>query len=227
MLRTGSGARHDHTLAVKWYRKSADQRFPEAQHRLGRMYAHGHGVPEDDAKAVEWLTRAAKQEDAEVQYRLGHMYYMGDGLPRDGREAGKWYRKAAEKGHAEAQYEWGRMKYWGNAEEAVEWYRKAAKQGSSGAQLHLAEMYEKGKGVRKNNIEAYAWLNLYMAKYRSAGVEFHPYLQFLQTKIQSSMTQAQIAEAQARSLELADSITSKREFTRNWSLYDYKRADTP
>ena len=36
----------DNREAVRWYRKSAEQGYPKAQHNLGLMYDTGRGVPQ-------------------------------------------------------------------------------------------------------------------------------------------------------------------------------------
>ena len=37
--------------AAKWYQKSADQGFADAEYSLGSMYFSGHAVQQDDAEA--------------------------------------------------------------------------------------------------------------------------------------------------------------------------------
>jgi hypothetical protein len=44
--------------------------------------------------------------------------------------------------------------------QAVSWYRKAAEQGHAKAQSNLGYSYANGKGVAKDEIEAYAYYNL-------------------------------------------------------------------
>ena len=49
----------DPAEAVKWYRKAADQREPQAEHALGLCYADGDGVPSDPVEAFKWISLAA------------------------------------------------------------------------------------------------------------------------------------------------------------------------
>jgi TPR repeat protein len=42
----------------------------------------------------------------------------------------------------------------------MRWYRKAAEQGNAPAQNNLGVAYANGEGTRKNEAEAYFWLNL-------------------------------------------------------------------
>ena len=60
MYANGEGAPQDNVIAVKWYRKAAEQGYADAQYNLGFMYANGDGVPEDDATAVKWYTKARR-----------------------------------------------------------------------------------------------------------------------------------------------------------------------
>ena len=54
------GAPKDYAEALKWYRAAAEQGSPQAQGKLGRMYADGRGAPQNHAEAYVWLSVAAK-----------------------------------------------------------------------------------------------------------------------------------------------------------------------
>ncbi|HIN88364.1 MAG TPA: sel1 repeat family protein [Nitrospinaceae bacterium] len=43
----GHGVPQDFGEAIKWYRLSAEQKHPLAQHNLRAMYFEGRGVPQD------------------------------------------------------------------------------------------------------------------------------------------------------------------------------------
>jgi TPR repeat protein len=47
--------------AVKWYRKAAEQGFPEAQYGLGVCYANGDGVPKNYMEAYKWMNLGLAQ----------------------------------------------------------------------------------------------------------------------------------------------------------------------
>jgi uncharacterized protein len=51
----------DYGESVKWYRKSAEQGYAQAQLSLGRLYEKGNGVLENKAKAAKWYRRAGTQ----------------------------------------------------------------------------------------------------------------------------------------------------------------------
>ena len=105
----------------------------------------------------------AEQGDAEAQYNLAVMYDMGLGAPKNYSESGKWYAKAAGQGIAEAQFQLG-VRYYEHAKKAKDnyvkafsWFYKAALQGMAEAQYNVALMYQLGRGVPTNRVEAYKW----------------------------------------------------------------------
>ena len=54
----GVGVPQDHTEAVKWYTKAAEQGLAEAQYNLAGVYSDGRGVRRDYAKAYFWANIA-------------------------------------------------------------------------------------------------------------------------------------------------------------------------
>ena len=48
----------DYVEASKWYRKAAEQGYPQAQYRLGVMYYKGQGKTQDADEAYVWLSIA-------------------------------------------------------------------------------------------------------------------------------------------------------------------------
>lgn len=99
----------DYAVALKEFKKSAEQGNANAQFNLGLMYSEGRGVPKDDSQAFVWYTKAAEQGDASAQYNLGVMYHEGQGVPQDYAKAMSWYLKAVEQGHVSAQNNLGNM----------------------------------------------------------------------------------------------------------------------
>jgi TPR repeat protein len=63
----GKGVARDPTEAVKWYRLSTQQGLPEAQFRLGFMYANERSIDRSDVDAATWCERAAQQAYAMAQ----------------------------------------------------------------------------------------------------------------------------------------------------------------
>ena len=67
----GQGVKQDHTEAVKWYRKAAEQGDANAQVNLGVCYDKGQGVKQDHDEAAKWYRKAAEQGDAQAKAYLG------------------------------------------------------------------------------------------------------------------------------------------------------------
>lgn len=80
----------DDDQAAYWFRKAAEQGYPEAQYALGNLYAEGRGVPQDDTEAVRWFREAAEQGHAAAQVSLGLRHFYGAGVPKNEMEAYFW-----------------------------------------------------------------------------------------------------------------------------------------
>jgi len=157
-----------------------------------------NSVP-SDTNSLKTLIGRAKQGDPNSQFELGVMYCDGNGVAQDYNEAAKWFIKASEQGYAPAQYNLGVI-YESDLgvqdyNEAVKWYTKAAQQGYTVAQFNLGGMFALGRGVVKDDVEAYKWILLAgMNGYDIARVE---------KILLAEMTPAQIDEAQKRVQEFA------------------------
>ena len=78
--------------------------------------------------------------------------------------------------------------------EAVRWYRKSADQGEAVGQYNLGRMYDGGKGVAQDYVQAHVWFELSAAGY-PAGQD-HDDAVRLRDLAASKMTPAQLEEAQ-------------------------------
>lgn len=99
----------DYLKAVQVWRPLAQAGDPDAQFRLGVMYAEGKGVAPDDAEAALWFERAAAQGNPSAQYNLGASYVDGAGVSKDMETAAKWFRRAADQGIVLAQLNLGML----------------------------------------------------------------------------------------------------------------------
>ena len=86
----GRGTAVNHTEAVKWYRRAADQEFPSAQNNLGNMYMVGEGVEQDHAEALKLFLRATDHGVFNAMYSVSYIYAEGVGIERDPIESLKW-----------------------------------------------------------------------------------------------------------------------------------------
>ncbi len=70
MYRKGDGVVRDYKTAVRWYRKAAEQGFPNAQFNLGVIYAKGRGTNKDTTLSKEWYEKAADQGNENAERAL-------------------------------------------------------------------------------------------------------------------------------------------------------------
>jgi TPR repeat protein len=105
----------------------------------------------------------------------------------------------AEQGDSKAQRQLGMMYYLGQGLEtdyamAHEWLGKAAAQGDDIAQLTLGVMHVEGQGVEQDNVAAYMWFSLSLQ-------QGNPSAQIRLDRLESDMSEEEIAEAQQRAEE--------------------------
>ncbi len=199
------GLLQDYQLATFWYRKSADQGYPRAQHDLGVRYVTGLGITPDDAQAVVWFRKSADQGNAEAQYELGMRTLNGWGVPQDEAKALALFRKAAlvRDAQAQAQYERGVAFLSGRGAprdraQALAWFLKAAERGEPQAQYQLGKMYQNGEGVPRDFVEAFKWFSL-ASRFAYPGLLIFAVAG--RDAVAPSLTAQQIAEVQALELQ--------------------------
>jgi TPR repeat protein len=158
----GLGVKRDFDKAAEWYTKAAQLGFVVAQYNLANLYYDGRGVSRDKKQAARWYTAAAQGGHAKAQFYLAQMYMDGDGIDENKETGLSWFQKAAALGLPDAQHELGRRLIFGDDVAAdptkgTDLVLKAAEQRYAKAQILIADCYWKGRGVAKNEIEAYVW----------------------------------------------------------------------
>jgi cell division protein FtsZ len=141
----GQDVRKNLALALRAYRKAAEQGHAAAQNRLGWMFEKGEGTEADYAEAVTWYERAAEQGHINAMNDLGYMHRQGWGVTQSYPEALRWFRRAAEKYDSYAEYNMGQMyeNGWGvgkDQDEAIRWFRRSAARGHEWAAKRLEEL---------------------------------------------------------------------------------------
>lgn len=76
----------------------AEAGMPEAQSRVGDMFAAGLGTVHDDTQAASWYKMAAEQGNVNAQVKLGGMYEGGLGVHQDRFLSYVWYSVAVRAG---------------------------------------------------------------------------------------------------------------------------------
>ena len=85
-----SGLPKDRSEAAKWWRKSAEQSFREAELGLGDLYYLGDGVSQDYQEAYKWFRRAALHGETMSCLRISTMYIKAQGVSLDLVQAYSW-----------------------------------------------------------------------------------------------------------------------------------------
>ena len=103
MYHDGDGVKQDMDEAVKWYTKSADLNYKEAQYMLASLVFRReiHSIPYE--RAAQYYQQAAEQGHVKSQLNLGMLYFSGDVIPQDLAESFKWLSLAASNNNSEAQ----------------------------------------------------------------------------------------------------------------------------
>ena len=139
---------------------------------LGVMSQRGLGLAKDEARALDWYRKAAELGNQRAVYLVLFSAETGIGVARDSPEAQALLEQMrnrldvtasstpslqarAEQGDPRAEHGLAaRFEQEKNYEQAIKWYERAAAHGSEVSALNLAQMYEKGIGVKQDSAEA-------------------------------------------------------------------------
>ena len=94
------GRERNPALAVRWFRKAAEQGYAPAQHKLGVAYMYGKGATLDHKNAAHWFQRAALQGYVLSQRNLAMLYMNSADITQRPR-AYAWLSVAARSGEHE------------------------------------------------------------------------------------------------------------------------------
>jgi TPR repeat protein len=112
------------------------------------------------------LQADAAAGDPAAMYQLGLRFQQGKGVRKNADEAVMWFHRAAAEGQADAMLQLGMLHesegrgVANDNSKAALWYGKAAKLGQGSAMFYLGTLYSDGRGVRRDMVEAYKWLDL-------------------------------------------------------------------
>lgn len=149
--------------------EAKSQKSPEEEYLLGMTYLNGskrHEVSMDRHEAFLMLKSAWDHGIADAGYALFTIYYYGLGVEKNYETAREYLAKSAEMGYSLSQRSLGHV-YYGHKyseiaktdyEKALHWYKCAADQGDKVSALAIAEIYYLGKGVEKDDRQAFKWL---------------------------------------------------------------------
>jgi len=166
---TGHGVRQDHATALEWWKRAADQEYPEAMYNLGRLSLNGaEGVPQDYLTAAEMFTALMQRNypEAFTSYGLMLEEEVIDGATPE--MAVETYQQGVDLGSIRSAYNLANMYREGRGvpedmSRARALYRLAARGGLALGQNSLAAMYDAGLGGERDAVAAYALYRLALA----------------------------------------------------------------
>ena len=135
---------------------------PAAQTLLGEIYSRGLGVPQNLKEATRWYKAAAQSGNAEGQFRYALILLDGTQTAADPAKAKELMKAAADKGLPLAEFNYAQMLIEaspsGGFVDAMPYFAKAADAGVPDAQYAMAQLYEYGRGVQTDEMQARNWL---------------------------------------------------------------------
>lgn len=164
--------------------------------------------PADYNQAAKWYFEAAELGSVGAMTQLGNFYRRGHGVGQNAEKGLEWYRKAVSSNpdyNPETLLAIGTMYYQGEGIEqdmqrALAWMKQAAETGHVRAMAHYGIALTELANTPENSIEALAWLNL--AAIGVAQPALLSRIKVEQYALEANLTEAQVAEAEDRFLEL-------------------------
>jgi len=157
ILMRGKAGVADHSDAVKWLLKAANQGHTDAMIALGEL-ALGSNGGLSPADAVKWLTKAADQGRPEAMQALADIYLKGKGTAPDPAKGKNWLIKASNYGGATAMRRLGDQAFETRPKDALAWYELAAQSGDNQAAYIAAIMYAENFEIKPDAAKAAALL---------------------------------------------------------------------
>lgn len=163
MYLNGEGTDVDEALALYWFSLAAESGVVEAMFTLGIMYEQGLGTEKNADLAFFNYVRAANGGYSDAQYRVGTIYLEGLlGQQENIQLAIEMFTLAANDHHVDALYNLGYLYAEPlftiqDGKKAVHYYKRAALLGDVEAKIRLAELYETGTIIARDEKEARKW----------------------------------------------------------------------
>ena len=143
----GFGVETNHSKAIDYFKKAAEQGLAEGLYSLGVCYVNGIEVCVNPKKAIECFRLSAEQNFAPAKLDYGITHLFGNNMKVS--EAVRWVTESAEQGYAPAQFTLASF-YTHNIgvgfdiDEAEYWLDEAAEQDYNIAMYNLALLYANG-----------------------------------------------------------------------------------
>ena len=153
----------DTAKAVHWFAQAAAGGDDYAACALGEMYSEGVEIDLNYSEAAKWYKLAAGRGSSTAQNNLANLYLVGQGVPKDYAKAIELYNEALENGSSNtsvinlAELKLYAPAPWGDRKAGAAEVINAAEGGDTYAKVLLGEMYETGRGVKRDYKAAAKW----------------------------------------------------------------------
>lgn len=163
----GDGVNKDKKKGYSLMWKSEQMGYPSASFYLAKLFEADEDGEADFSKAAELYKHAVDNGHIEAAYRLGLLLKKGNGVERNPDEAFRMFGIAvnadAESIKPEYLYEYAMCHFRGVGTKecpanGIDAMRKAAEAGYADAQFEMAQAYECGWGVEKDNRKRWEWM---------------------------------------------------------------------
>jgi len=170
---SGEVTKSDPAVALKHITMSAGNGYSPSQYLLGTLYQTGkQGVDKNPKEALRWFKLAADQGHKRAKQVVAQLSSTDTGGASTG-------ASGTSTGSVQATFDRGfKLLKRKDYKEAAQLFGKAAEQGNADAQYNLGELYNKGRGVKRNKKTAQKWYEAaaeqghVKAKYRTKGCGF-------------------------------------------------------
>jgi len=161
--------------AFKTYTSGAQDGDPYAEGKLAIYYHRGWGMARDDAMMWRWLRDPVAQNNPGAEITEAVAYSLGWGTRRDGAASLRAFQRYESQGWPGGMYLVG-LCYTTcpgieNYPKAIALFQRAAAMGDADAMVMLADSYESGTGVAKNEQVALQYYTRAAALHNSDGAE--------------------------------------------------------
>jgi len=199
------------SLALYWYKKSADKKYAIAINNLANMHECGYGVTVNYEKAMEYYIEAANLGVSTADLSLGKMYAEGKGVVTDTSKAFKYFLKSSEKNNSYGIFELGKFLIEKRGKEkniiqGLKLVQNSAFQKLPEAMYYCSLIYFEGIYVKKDLVESMAWILL--SKKFIDGIDIHVRsneelkITGIYDKVQKYLSKEMMEKAEVRSAEI-------------------------
>ena len=207
----GLGTPIDRAAASKWLHLAAEKGHTQAQFSFGQALLRGEICPKDIPQSIRWFRLAAEKANPDAELSLAQLYRDGIGVTADEKESLRWLKLSATHGHPVAQSDYAFAILDEDDRElcqaSAEWFSKSALQGNAKAMFNLAILYQRGLGVPKDRINAFAW---YMVSEMDGNEE-------IQEEVKKVLANATVSERR-KAIERTKDIIAKLNIAPMFSL---------